>query len=131
MRMRRTNGLAVAVAVAIACLAAAVAASADWQDVGYGVYSSLDSMTGRYIEPDTPQYDMKRIGGRLYVAWVNGADHHVLVVSRLSADGSRWERVGQVAGLVNVNRMRDAEHPSLAAGPHGVPWIAWDEGDSQ
>src|SRR5207244_2102289 len=111
--MRRRAGLAAAFVAVIAWLAAAVPASAAWQDVGYGVYSSLDSMTGRYIEQDTPQYDMKRIGGRLYVAWVDGADHHVAVVSRLSADGSRWERVGQRAGLVNVDRTKDAEHPSL------------------
>src|SRR5438309_38714 len=59
-----------------------------------------------------------------------GAARRVVVVSRLSADGSRWDRVGSTAGLVNVDA-RDAEHPSLAAGPGGVPWIAWDEEDSQ
>ena len=127
--MRRRAGLAAAFVALIACVGAAPA-SAGWQDVGYGVFSSLESMSGFHIEPDTPQYDMKRIGGRLYVAWVHGAGRHVVVVSRLSADGSRWDRVGSTAGLVNVDA-RDAEHPSLAAGPGGVPWIAWDEEDSQ
>jgi hypothetical protein len=126
--MRRTEGLAAAVVVAMACLAAPVAASADWQDVGYGVYSSLGSMTGRYIEPDTPQYDLKRIDGTLYVAYINGSSHHSITVRRLSADGSRWDFVGRA---VNRDLSKDAQHPSLAAGPHGVPWIAWDEEDSQ
>src|SRR5437764_2691658 len=126
--MRRRAGLAAVFVAVIAWLAAAVPASADWQDVGYGVYSSFSSMSGSYIEPDTPQYDLKRIGGTLYVAYIEGSSHHAIVVRRLSADGSRWEFVGRA---VNRDLSKDAEHPSLAAGPGGVPWIAWDEDDSQ
>jgi hypothetical protein len=113
-------------AVAAACLAAAGAASADWQVVGGGpVVESSSSLAGPY--PDERGYDMKRIDGRPYVAWSEWTGHnHVVRVARLADDGGSWI---PVAGVVNVDPTEEARHPSLAAGPNGVPWIAWDEVD--
>jgi hemolysin type calcium-binding protein len=131
--MRRTNGLAAAVAAAIACLAVPAGANADWQEVGFPI-SSTSALSGSY-EPmsDTPQYDLKRIGGTLYRAWTSSG---TIYVERLTdrprqdqLNGLRWEFPNDYVVPVNRDITRSAEHPSLAAGPDGTPWLAWDEVD--
>jgi hemolysin type calcium-binding protein len=108
----------VASAAVAACLVAPGVAGADWEQIGGPVATSDQPLQG---------LDLKRIGGTPYAAWSESNGHNGVVrVARLTADGGSWVPVG---GAVNHDANRDAETPSLAAGPGGVPWIAWAELD--
>jgi hypothetical protein len=111
-----------AVVATVACLAAAAPAAADWQVVGGGPVATGGSSLSLGVY-GFRTYDMKRIGGRLYVAW--GQDWKVHV-ARLAEDRSAWEAVG---GIVNGDHAHRAHEPSLAAAPDGTPWITWAEQD--
>lgn len=121
-RIRTRNSWLAAVVAASACLVAAAPAAAEWQVAGGGPVASGGSslQLGSF---GFRTYDMKRIDGRLYVAW--GQDYKVHV-ARLAEDGSGWEPVG---GVVNADPAHRAHQPSLAAAPDGTPWIAWSEED--
>jgi Ca2+-binding RTX toxin-like protein len=110
--------------VAAACLASAAPAAADWQIAGGGPVATggASLSSGQFRN-----YDMRRIGGHLYVAWTQSNGHNRQVrVARLADDGASWAPVGDA---VNADPARDAQEPSLAAAPDGSPWIAWDEVD--
>jgi len=108
----------VAACAAVVAVAAPAPAMADWQPVVGAVTQTQSPLRG---------YDLKRIGGVPYVAWSESNGHNYVVqVARLSAGSGKWIRVGPVA---NLDPTKDAEKPSLAAGPGGVPWLAWREPD--
>jgi hypothetical protein len=109
------------------CLVAAAPAAADWETVGGGPVATGGSSlsTGPYSAYD---YDLKRIGGTLYVAWTQSDGETMQIhVARLDSDGGSWVSAG---GVVNADPAHDARDPSLAAAPDGTAWIAWDEQDS-
>jgi hypothetical protein len=70
------------------------------------------------------------IGGVPYVAWSeNDGTNFEMRVARLEADGSGWEKVGQVANPaspINESTTGQALTPSLVA-IGGVPYVAWTE----
>jgi|GEM_PF-6644524 len=72
------------------------------------------------------------VGGVPFVAWTErDATNAEVRVARLSADGTRWDKVGVAlnpASPVNQAPDRDAGAPSIAA-IGGVPYVAWAEGD--
>jgi hypothetical protein len=112
---RRTEALAVlaGMAAAAALLVAPGAAIADWQSAGTVISD----------DQPPPEFDLKTIGGTQYVAYTNG---NVVQVRRRGTDGASWELVGR---WVNHDVQHEARQPSLAAGPGGVPWVAWVEAD--
>jgi Ca2+-binding RTX toxin-like protein len=63
---------------------------------------------------------IRQIGGRLYVAWIDGGANPELHVSVLAADGSSWSEIGGPVG-----------HPvsggALLLGVDGVPYIEFTE----
>ena len=106
-----------AAAVAAVALALPAAAAADWHAAGNPVTQSSAAFHG---------FDLKRIGGIPYVAWSESNGHnYVIQVARLEPGGGKWLRVGP--GPLNHDLGNDAETPSLAAGPGGVPWVTWAE----
>ncbi len=114
-----TRGIAfVATFAAVLAVALPSQALADWQPVVGAVTQTSSALHG---------FDLKRIGGVPYVAWSESNGHNYVVqVARLSPGSGKWIRV---AGPANLDPVRDAEKPSLAAGPDGVPWLAWQEAD--
>ncbi|MBV9214485.1 MAG: hypothetical protein JOZ25_12670 [Actinobacteria bacterium] len=113
----RGGAFAAALCAAVA-LAVPGQAVANWRPAGKPVARSRGEIRG---------YDLKRVGGVPYVAWsASDGRNYVIRVARLDAVSGRWVRVGPV---VNRDGSKDADTPSLAAGPRGTPWVAWVEVD--
>jgi hypothetical protein len=124
------SGVALVSVLATAALVApsmAMATQPAWQQVGDPVAQSGRVLGG---------FDLKRIGGVPYVAWSEESTEtyskyiDVIKVARFDADSDAWVQVGPVVNhALKYDPPRDATHPSLAAGPGDVPWIAWQEVD--
>ncbi|HEX8744706.1 MAG TPA: calcium-binding protein [Thermoleophilaceae bacterium] len=116
------NRARIALVAVAACFAAVLpappaAAAEAWEAVG----APID--TGQASPAD---FDLKRIDGAPTIAYAhwNGTNREIRVV-RYS--GGKWRRLGT---RVNADPAHEATRPSLAAGPGGIPWVAWIEEDS-